>query len=400
MTELHPKKAQFAQLSNRIAPTSGPPENAIPEIDHPASLKYKRNMHRPSVFLSVLFFSIAACARPAEPSGGGSLANEGRLVEQFFDANHMHAPADPFAGVLLDESLIHRFDSIAAKCQVQAVGAQVECPPENRHLLSGFHALASRLPQVLDTFSWYLARRDERGQAVAVHALRIAVNNLRPQEPLPAIGAAQWERFLAAFSGLANTRLALSMDASLAAVAAMAGKEDAVERYLQRDSVLRARVIPVWMRFSRMQAFPHVRTWARRAMADGDGALLRACLESPARMPSWKPGEAASLCAWAREILLAGRLHVWSPVARLYRNCPLDHVRELAQMLSGWDLQFRGQDVAELGDLMRVHCRRPVDAGQDACSLLRATIEKAASHPGLSPEIRRAAQSLLQPDAH
>lgn len=346
---------------------------------------------------ALVFLTVFQCSKP-DRSGG--MQTNGSAESSLSKA----AGNDdgPFAGFQPDRELCRRLDAIAARCEIQPVGAQVNCPPADRGLPDAAVLAAQKLAH-LDTFSWYILNRNEREQAAAVNVLRRILSNLTPQESAQRLDRIHWERFRAAFSKLANPRLAFAMDSTLSAAASMAGANGELNDLLQRDPVLRARVIPHWMHFARMSAFEYIDAWARQAIRNGDAALLRACLDAPARMPEWSSDETSVLCPWVREILAAGRLHAWPPVARLYRNCPRDpYVQELAELLRDAPPEIiRGADLAALGDLQKKHCPPPGhESSATACEKLREVIGRIAAHPGTAPDVRRAAQSILDSDAH
>lgn len=307
-----------------------------------------------------------------------------------------------FLNVHPNKDLIDRLDAVAAQCEIQLVGAQIKCPLPIRGLLEDALNVSGKFGQHLDTFSWYLRyANDEKKQAVAAYVLRWQVSNIKADEAPRTFESVQWARFQTAFSHIANARLALVLDSTLAAVAAIAGANAELDALLQRNFVLGARVLPHWMRFARMQAFSYVDAWARRAAATGDVGLLRACLESPARMLAWTHEEAVILCEWSREMLQMGRVHVWPFIARLYHYCPQKpYVEELAEFLLSFSFsQVQGRDIADLGDLWREQCpsHAPISS---VCVKLRELLKKISMVPGLAPEIQRAVQSVLRSDAH
>lgn len=350
-------------------------------------------------------FVIICCNRGAQTQNKALASSAPSPMSNAFFVLDTEEPSvfdEVFLNVHPDKDLIDRLDAVATQCEIQLVGAQINCPLPIRGLLEDVLNASGKFGQHFDTFSWYLRyANDEKKQAVAAYVLRWQVSNIQTNEAARTLQHVQWERFQTAFSYIANARLALVLDGTLAAVAAMAGANAELDTLLQRHFVLRARVLPHWMRFARMQAFSYIDAWARRAAASGEVGLLRACLESPARMMAWTHEEAVVLCEWSREMLKIGRIHVWPLIARLYRNCPQKpYVEELAELLLSFSFsEVQGRDIADLGDLWREQCssHAPISS---VCVKLQEILKRISMVPGLAPEIQRAVQSVLRSDAH
>ncbi|PKN25068.1 MAG: hypothetical protein CVU65_09835 [Deltaproteobacteria bacterium HGW-Deltaproteobacteria-22] len=355
--------------------------------------------------LLILFLIISSCQRyekPKQDEPGGSDAAMGAQA----DAPVMPGPGTEVPGYPPgDPEIVALLDKVAKVCDVQPWGARITCPKrEEDELRSWFFTGQKGIATALDTFSSYIMSHDEKGQTVAVDALRRIVNNLDPKTfdlagDSPAIiGIDAWNRYHGAVQKVNNPRLFISQDSSLAILAALARQETAAFRLLEGYPATRLRALPHLMRFSRLRAFEIVKKLASQGAASGDLALTKACLSSASRMPEMTPEEQKVLCPWASELFQAAPAHLWTGVAKIYRNCPIDSLEPLVSHLEKEWLPENALagEVAVVGDLLLARCAPDqVLKPAPVCVKLRKIVANIMNSPKTRPEVRKVCEGIL-----
>jgi hypothetical protein len=342
-------------------------------------------------------------SRNPSPEGGDSKPRESRVDP---------TPAAPPPVVAGDPEIVGHLDRVARVCDVQPWGARVTCPNrEEDQVRSWFASGKKTLAAAVEAAAGYITARDEVGQAVAVDALRRVVNNLDPRDlrdrpQAVAFGPEQWRRFREAADRIANPRLYIALDSSLAVLSALAGQETEFFVMMAQKPAVRIRALPHLLRFSRLRAFGELRKVTDEAMGAGDLPLVVAGLSSAARMPEPTPEEAGVLCAWAEGLFIQSPPHLWTTVAKIYRSCP-DRLGPLVTHLEKeWlpGVAVAGE-VAVVGDLLKAHCpKASTAAGSDPpapaitpspeCPRLRLLVLRLRDSPETRPEVRRVCEAV------
>ena len=329
----------------------------------------------PALFL--LLFCLQACGRSSSPGNS-------------HDTPSPSPKADPKFRV--DPELAEHLEQLVEVCQVQPWGARVTCPNrQDEKVREWFLRTGKGIADVLDTFSAFLATRDEPYQTVAVDALRRLVNNLNPRE-VPRLDGQLVLRFLEAAESIPNPRLYMALDSSIAALTSMAHREDwFFERLGSRPEVL-VRAVPHVMRFSRLRAFGGVRELAQK----GDLALTRACLTAVSRMLELTPEEQSVICPWVDNIFTDASLHLWVDAGKIYQRCPLSHLEPWVDFLER-ELNpsaLTPAEVATLGDVLTVLC--PPRGSERACIKLESLIERFRKSPEPRDEVRNVIEAFMK----
>ncbi len=328
-------------------------------------------------------------------------------------ADPMTAPSSPGGRVAGepgrapgDPEIIALLDKVAKICEVVPWGARITCPKrEEDELRSWYFTGKKKLPETLDTFTMYIVEHDEKGQAVAVDALRRIVNNLDPKDfDLSGdfkhdIEPAVWHHFYTDIQIIENPRLFIALDSSLAVLAALARQEPMLFRMLALHPALRLRAIPHLMRFSRLRSFDSVKKLAAEAIAAGDLPLTKACLSSASRMHAITPEEQKVLCPWAQELFGLAPGHLWTSVAGVFRSCPVEVLTPMVEHLEKEWLPENAVagEVAVIGDLMHAHCRtEPGTKPAPVCDRMKKLVSRIKDSPKTRPEVRKVCEGILK----
>jgi len=302
-------------------------------------------------------------------------------------------------------ALIALLDKVAKVCDVQPWGARITCPNrEEDGIRNWFFVQKKSLNETLDTFTMYIVMHDEKGQAVAVDALRRIVNNLDPKDfdlvgdLQHAIEPAIWHHFYTDIQKIQNPRLFIALDSALAVLAALAKQEQMLFNLLERHPAVRLRAIPHLLRFARLRPFESFKKLTDEAVTAGDLPLTKACLSAVARIPAVTPAEQKVLCPWVAEIFAQAPEHLWTSVATVFKSCPADLLEPLVSHLEReWTPQKAvASEVAVVGDLMRAHCTKEPEAKPaPICERLKQTVAKIKDSPKTLPEVRKVCEGVL-----